>query len=171
MPLSVAGALLSAIVLPRGRSGGAGVFVALLLLAPSLSPAEEAAADSSVAGPTPRGALWRSLLLPGWGQFYNGKPLKGLVLGGISAGLAVGALRAANDVDGAPTPEIHQDRAARRNTRILYVAMAFTVSALDAYIDAHLATLDVDLALLSLEGGGGLVLRVPWIPQNGGNGP
>ena len=169
--MSAAGASPPATVLPRACSRGGGVLVALLLLAPSPSPAQEAAADSSAAGPTPRGALWRSLLLPGWGQFYNGKPLKGLFLGGISAGLAVGALRAANDVDGAPTPEIHQDRAARRNTRILYVALAFTVSALDAYIDAHLATLDADLALLPLDRGGGLVLHVPWTPENGGNGP
>ena len=144
------------------------MLVALLLACSGVAPATEAAGDSSAVGPTPRGVLWRSLLLPGWGQFCNGKPVKGLLFGGVSAGLAVGALQAASAVDDADTPEVHQDRAARRNTRILYVALAFTVSALDAYIDAHLAALDADLAPMPLDGGVGLVLQVPWTTASGG---
>ena len=31
---------------------------------------------------TPKGALWRSAFIPGWGQVYNKKPLKGLFLCG-----------------------------------------------------------------------------------------
>ncbi len=33
-------------------------------------------------------ALFRSMVLPGWGQFYNGEPGKGAVFGGVTLGLA-----------------------------------------------------------------------------------
>lgn len=31
--------------------------------------------------------LWRSAVLPGWGQFYNGQSTKGLILGGLTLGM------------------------------------------------------------------------------------
>ena len=37
-------------------------------------------------------AVYRSLLLPGWGQAYNRQPVKGLVIGGLEATALVGAL-------------------------------------------------------------------------------
>jgi tetratricopeptide (TPR) repeat protein len=36
--------------------------------------------------------LWRSAILPGWGQFYNGQSTKGLVLGGLTVGCLVGVV-------------------------------------------------------------------------------
>ena len=39
----------------------------------------------------------------------------------------------------APTPEEHQDRTARRNSRLLYFALSVALAAIDAYVDAHLA--------------------------------
>ncbi|HYE57202.1 MAG TPA: DUF5683 domain-containing protein, partial [Rhodothermales bacterium] len=43
------------------------------------------------AGRSPRGALTRALVLPGWGQLYNGQPLKAAVvwagLGGLGTGV------------------------------------------------------------------------------------
>lgn len=38
------------------------------------------------------GAFFRSLLIPGWGQFYNRQPIKGGVLIGVEAGLAAAAV-------------------------------------------------------------------------------
>jgi tetratricopeptide (TPR) repeat protein len=35
---------------------------------------------------------WRSALLPGWGQFYNGESTKGLVIGGVALGLLGGVI-------------------------------------------------------------------------------
>jgi hypothetical protein len=112
--------------------------------------------DTAASGPQPRSALWRSALLPGWGQVYNGKIVKAVFFGGATVGLSIVALNAARQVSRAPTPEIHQERAARRNTRILYVALASTLAALDAYVDAHLA----DLEVVPLAGVTGLSLRV-----------
>jgi tetratricopeptide (TPR) repeat protein len=42
--------------------------------------------------------LWRSAILPGWGQFYNDQDTKGLVLGGLAIGLA--AATVATDIIG-----------------------------------------------------------------------
>jgi tetratricopeptide (TPR) repeat protein len=41
---------------------------------------------------TPTGALWRSVVLPGWGQRYKGERTKGWILTGLTAGLAGGTL-------------------------------------------------------------------------------
>lgn len=47
-------------------------------------------AANEPARPSPRGAVIRSLIIPGWGQLYNGQPLKvPFVVGGL--GLLVGA--------------------------------------------------------------------------------
>ena len=43
-------------------------------------------AADSVALPSPRGALWRSLAVPGWGQVYVGQPGKTPVVVGALAG-------------------------------------------------------------------------------------
>ena len=38
------------------------------------------------------GAGIRTLILPGWGQFHKGQPLKGMVLGGLAVGTLAGTL-------------------------------------------------------------------------------
>jgi hypothetical protein len=65
------------------------------LRADSLAFAVPAAADSA-ALPSPRGALLRSLALPGWGQAYVGQPAKTPVV----AGAFVGAVGLAVYLDG-----------------------------------------------------------------------
>jgi tetratricopeptide (TPR) repeat protein len=36
--------------------------------------------------------LWRSAVLPGWGQFYNGEQTKGWIIGGLTIGALVGTV-------------------------------------------------------------------------------
>ena len=112
----------------------------------------------------PRTALIRSALLPGWGQYSNGNPLKTALFGGAAAAFLAallvehGDLGQTNDeirdaraalASGGGDPVLlariaqlegdYEDRAARRNTRLLYVFTTATLAALDAYVDAHLA--------------------------------
>jgi tetratricopeptide (TPR) repeat protein len=47
--------------------------------------------SSGGGGGSPMQALWRSALLPGWGQFYNDQPVKGVLLGGATLGLLAGS--------------------------------------------------------------------------------
>lgn len=41
---------------------------------------------------TPGDAIYRSVLLPGWGQFYNGQPIKGGIMATLAAGAAATAV-------------------------------------------------------------------------------
>jgi hypothetical protein len=43
---------------------------------------------------SPNGALWRSVVIPGWGQRYKGEKSKGWVLTGLAAGLLGGTVAA-----------------------------------------------------------------------------
>ncbi len=102
-----------------------------------------AGADSSTTARAdslqPGAALLRSALLPGWGQLYNGKPYKALFFASTSAAffsLAAAEHAALNNTRNA---QEHEDRIARRNTRILFFAISATLAGIDAYVDAHLA--------------------------------
>ena len=98
--------------------------------------------------PDPTGALLRSAVLPGWGQFYNRKPLKGLALGSVELGLLAWLIaehamaeEARDDFQrtGDPFYEDSYDRhSARRLDLIWYTSAAWLYGMLDAYVDAHL---------------------------------
>ena len=87
----------------------------------------------------PRAALMRSAILPGWGQLYNGKPYKALFFAGTGVTLFSIAAAEQSALDDARSPQEHEDRIARRNTRILFFALSVTLASIDAYVDAHLA--------------------------------
>ena len=103
--------------------------------------------QDTLAGISPRTALLRSAILPGWGQYSNHRPVKALLFAAAAAASLSSAIAEVGSLDRAITPEEHQDRAARRNTRILLFAVTATLAAVDAYVDAHLA----DLEYLDLE--------------------
>ena len=138
------------------RSRSAHYWALSLLLVLSLGrPALAAAPDSTSADntKTPRGALLRSAALPGWGQHYNDRPIKMLFFGAASATALTAVVVEHQRIDTAPTPEIHQDHAARRNTRLLYFALCVSFAAIDAYVDAHLADFGPDVQLQMRPGG------------------
>lgn len=114
-----------------------------LALVPLCAAAQPiAVADSAIAARTdslrPGAALLRSALLPGWGQFYNGKPYKALLFAGTSAALFSLAAAEHAALGNARNAQEHEDRIARRNTRILFFAISATLAGIDAYVDAHL---------------------------------
>ena len=91
---------------------------------------------------SPSGALLRSLAVPGWGQLYNKKPLKAVIVAGGQGALLGTAVvewkRASNakkdlDLEGY---RIHTNN---RNLFLWLYAAATVVSMLDAYVDAHLS--------------------------------
>jgi len=130
----------------------------LVLLAGQPACATEVEADSTrtaQAGaatlPSAHGALLRSAVLPGWGQFYNGRPVKGLFFGAASATALTAVAIEHRRIRSAPTPEEHQDRTARRNGRLLYFALSVALAAIDAYVDAHLADFGAVQSGLSVE--------------------
>ena len=104
----------------------------------------------------PRTALLRSAVLPGWGQFYNDEPLKGIIFGTLELGLlswliaehfASEEARINND-DAAY--QIHRQR---RLDLIWYTSAAWLFGMLDAYVDAYLFSFSTENEVFERETG------------------
>ena len=120
----------------------------LLILLFAAQAMAQAPADS-LQTQAPKKALIRSLLVPGWGQYANGRPFKALGFGAaavVLAGRVVAQQRELGRADrrGAPDLEL-EDLAAGRNTRVLLFVANATLAGIDAYVDAQLAGFDVSL--------------------------
>lgn len=107
-------------------------------------------------------------MVPGWGQFYNDEPLKGLAYGALQAGLLgwtlhenhlAGEARDMFLLTGDPewdqAREEHRDRC---RSLVWYTAGAWVLSMLDAYVDAWLYGFDQENE--SFDRNAGLALMV-----------
>ncbi|OGC96087.1 MAG: hypothetical protein A2W25_08625 [candidate division Zixibacteria bacterium RBG_16_53_22] len=106
--------------------------------------------------PNPTGALLRSAFVPGWGQFYNRKYIKGTVIALGESYLIIGIYndwREANKFERnfknatdltIKAREFANFENARdsRNLKMWILATAVFYSMFDAYVDAHLANFD-----------------------------
>jgi len=104
----------------------------------------------------PTGALLRSAFVPGWGQFYNRKYIKGTVIALGESYLIFGiyddwkeASRFERNFKNATDLTIKAREFAnfenardRRNLKMWIMAAAVFYSMFDAYVDAHLANFD-----------------------------
>ena len=112
---------------------------------PNAVRAEEESTSKAVSDTTvtrsPRAAMIRSLVLPGWGQFYNGRPIKGSLIAALEVGSAV-AFVARRD-------QLKQDAVPTRNVFLFSTIGIVLLSMADAYVDAHLdgvewGTMEID---------------------------
>lgn len=106
----------------------------------------------------PMGALLRSVAVPGWGQFYNGKYIKATI---ICAAESYFIYRAAywwdktedqyGLIQNLPVDErppafsTYDSYRGKRNDFLWLVGVTVFVSMFDAYVDAHLSGFNVDL--------------------------
>ena len=148
----------------------------IILLAgyPALAAGAESTRVDSLPGP--RSALLRSAILPGWGQYYNGRPFKALFFAAASTAALTAVvvehreldrladeLTALQNAGGSPTridnlETRFQDQSGKRNTRLLYCALSIAFAAIDAYVDAQLADFDAGVQLEMRPGG--ILLRL-----------
>ncbi len=109
---------------------------------------------------SPTGAMLRSMAFPGWGQLYNKKYLKAMIVFGGETFLVVQAVRYWGKTDEwfdryTSTEDdalrfqyynneylFHKDR---RNLYLYFSGLAIFLSMVDAYVDAHLANFDIDI--------------------------
>ncbi len=110
---------------------------------------------------SPRVAMIRSAVLPGWGQVYNGKAWKAPIIGAAAVGLTLGwlsdnrAFRATRRqvIDSlaagrGSTPAVSQlilrrdSQLDSRDNWVWYGALAYAIQLADAYVDAQLSDFD-----------------------------
>ncbi len=92
---------------------------------------------------SPKGAFWRALLFPGWGQWYNGKKIKAILVFSAETGLIANAIYWNQKAQSAINS---YDRAFFINNRNLsnwWLLFTIFMSVTDAYIDAQLSNFDV----------------------------
>ncbi len=110
-------------------------------------------------------------MLPGWGQAYNGKPLKAVIVGGLEEGILYGIYRQERLFKDAQIG--HNDVLANayredRNRLIWMLAGTLIFSTLDAYVDAHLYDFDTSdkLALGEIGRWRQVVFTVGWASRS-----
>lgn len=109
---------------------------------------------------SPRGAMLRSLL-PGWGQFYNGQIVKGILVIGGQAALIYRATWFNKQASMATTDFARNVYVDKRNLMFWFMGVLTLLSMVDAYIDAHLADFDA---------GPNLSIRISPAPMGKGAG-
>ena len=81
-----------------------------------------------------RGAVLRSVVLPGWGQFYNGKRVKGSVIATAEVASAIAWVVRRKQI---------KDRGIQARNIYLFSTIGIVLySIADAYVDAHLSRVD-----------------------------
>ena len=128
----------------RGVHLAAGFWLCLIFVGLSQAVAQEnevATANDSLPV-SPRSALLRSAVVPGWGQWHNGHPWKAALFAGAASGFLTSALLEVRSLDATATAAERESRSNRRNTRFLYFGLTVTLAAIDAFVDAHLAGFD-----------------------------
>ncbi|UCE18510.1 MAG: hypothetical protein JSV84_16935 [Gemmatimonadota bacterium] len=101
---------------------------------------------------SPTGAMIRSAVVPGWGQFYTEHYVKSGLIFCIESGLVISALvqdKKARDAYAVDYEE-YLDRLDRRNGYLWWTAGVIVFSMIDAYVDAHLFGFDEDRSSLKI---------------------
>jgi hypothetical protein len=106
--------------------------------------------------PWPTGALFRSAIIPGWGQVYNKQYIKAILYGGTEIALAATTAHYWKQMDSHqshfmnstdPTYQAweyyyYQNSRDNRNLFMWLTGLTFFISIFDAYVDAHFADFD-----------------------------
>ena len=105
-----------------------------------INPMESNAIKKTLKNPTC--AMIKSATIPGWGQFYNEKVFKGIIIAGIETSLVANAV-IQNQYAQASTSylerEFYRDN---RGLSIWWLTGVILYSVADAYVDAHLFEFD-----------------------------
>ena len=88
---------------------------------------------------SPTTAMIRSLVLPGWGQFYNGKKFKGSLVAAAEVGSVVAFFVRRDQINKEVRPV---GEPPKRNFYLLSSIGIVFYSVVDAFVDAHLDDFD-----------------------------
>jgi hypothetical protein len=112
---------------------------------------------------SPGNALWRSLLVPGWGQArLNRKLAAGVLVAweGVTLGMSIKTARELRFLRRNNSARAENKRQEHEDWLVL-LAFNHLFSGLEAYVAAHLADFPGDLRLEAIPGGAGAVISLP----------
>jgi hypothetical protein len=111
----------------------------------------------------PISAMWRSMVLPGWGQSATGRHTVGAIFvtwEGVTAMMTLKAQQEANYMKQAGSSNLKAKRQEVQDWLVLWVFNHLFAGA-DAFVSAHLQDFPKDLQLRAVPGGVGLWLPLP----------
>ena len=111
----------------------------------------------------PISAMWRSMVLPGWGQSATGRHTVGAIFvtwEGVTAMMTLKAQQESNYMKQSGSPNLKAKRQEVQDWLVLWVFNHLFAGA-DAFVSAHLQDFPKDLQLRAVPGGVGLALPLP----------
>jgi hypothetical protein len=99
-------------------------------------------ADSLRKVKNPTGAMLRSIAFPGWGQWYNGRRFKAVIVFGAEAGIIANTVYQNQMVQKSQSDLEREFYLENRRLSNWWLAGAILLSMIDAYVDAHLYDFD-----------------------------
>jgi len=158
-----------------GKAGGIAGLLALLLVGfpPSRLPAQARVPTPSTVPDTskhpklvsPVGALWRSLLIPGWGQARTGRNFTGAAFVAFEGVAIMMTVRAAQELDymeatGSDSSNVANKRQQIQDWVVLW-GFNHLFAAAEAFVAAHLMDFPKELKIRAVPGGFGVSLPLP----------
>lgn len=115
---------------------------------------------------SPMGALWRSLLIPGWGQAQSNRKLTGALFvmwEGVTLGMSIKTQHELNYLRRTGSSSVRAKEKERQDWLVL-LAFNHLFAAIEAYVSAHLWDFPDDLQIRAAPmpgGGAGAAVRLP----------
>lgn len=137
--------------------------VAGLVLLSAVSAARLSAQADSAHRVGPVGALWRSLVLPGWGQAVTGRNVTGALFAaweGTTMYMTIKAQQEANYFKASGSPNLHSKRQEVQDWLVLW-GFNHLFSGAEAFVAAHLRDFPPELRVRAFPGGVGVSLPLP----------
>jgi hypothetical protein len=102
---------------------------------------------------SPTGAMLRSMIVPGWGQLYNRKYLKAILVFGVETGILINSIYLNQKYQSSHTDWDREYYINNRNLSNWWLVGVILFSMADAFVDAHLKDFDEspDLSYLKIE--------------------
>lgn len=91
---------------------------------------------------SPQGAMIRSIIIPGWGQYYNEKRFKSLLFFGGEISILTRSIIFNQKYRSGRSDHIRNTYIELRNQSTWFLVATVLISMMDAYVDAHLSTFD-----------------------------
>lgn len=114
---------------------------------------------------SPRGAMLRSIVFPGWGQWYNKKKFKSALIFCAEAACVYGyhyETGRINDTDDDTLREFYSDE---RRKYVWWLGGVIIYSMIDAFVDAYLDDFDAQMSISNENNSTAIEFKIEFSPE------